>query len=333
MARTLIGRFAHTRRRPAFPFVLALSILFAASACSSNSTTEAGGGTGTLTKISVGYSQPVDYQIVKIAIEQGYFKQQGLDAELKPVTTGAQMIALVTSGQVQFAQVNQQIILNAVKQGSDLKVCQAGSAIQRTPTGASIAAITLPSTGIKSAAGLSGKTVAVNALATAYTDVTQEMLAKNGVDPNSAKIVVVPFNLMLQALKQTRVDAAVIQSPYLGQALAGGATAIDYPTNYLAPNTLWTSCFVLGSYASDHRDLVQKYAAAMKQAVAYANTHQVDAEKYAAQAANVPFVKDTRYPIWYDHVDASSLQNWIDLMNKYQHANLSIDPQSMIVGQ
>jgi NitT/TauT family transport system substrate-binding protein len=331
MATTHTGRSASVRRKAILPIVAIASVLLAATACGSGDAATSGGGSST--NIGVAYSQPIDYQVAKIAVDKGYFKKNGLNVTLKSATTGAQILALLASEQIQFGQMNQQIILNAYKKGTDLKICPMGSQLQRTPDTASIAAITVPGTGIKSAADLKGKTIAVNALATAYTDVTQEMLAKNGVDPNGAKIVVVPFNLMLQALKQGRVQAAVVQSPYLGQALDGGASVVDYPTNYLAQNTLWTSCFVLTKYASAHPDTVRKYTAAMKDAVAYANAHPIDAEKLAAEAADVPFVENKRYPIWVDHVEASSLQNWADLMNKYQNADLKLDAASMIVGQ
>lgn len=332
MATTLPGRSVGKRRTAVVP-ILVVSMLLALSACGSSSGSTNAGSGGSATDIAIAYSQPIDYQVAKIAVDRGYFRKNGLNVTLKSATTGAQILALVASDQIQFGQMNQQIILNAYKKGTDVRFCPMGSQLQRTPDTASIAAITVASTGIKSAADLKDKTIAVNALATAYTDVTQEMLDRNGVDPNSVKIVVVPFNLMLQALKQGRVQAAVVQSPYLGQALDGGATVVDYPTNYLAEDTLWTSCFVLASYAKAHPDIVKKYAAAMKDAVAYANKNPVDAAKLAATAASVPFVKNNRYPVWVDHVEASSLQNWVDLMNKYQNAGLKIDAASMIVGQ
>lgn len=333
MATTLTGRTASVRRKALLPIVVVTSLLIALSACGSGDAADASGGGGSTTNIGVAYSQPIDYQVAKIAVDQGYFKKQGLNVTLKSATTGAQILALVASGQIQFGQMNQQIILNAYKKGTDVRICPMGSKLQRTPDTASIAAITVPETGVKKASDLKGKTIAVNALATAYTDVTQEMLAKNGIDPNSAKIVVVPFNLMLQSLKQGRVQAAVVQSPYLGQALDGGATVVDYPTNYLADDTLWTSCFVLAKYAKDNPDTVKKYAAAMKEAVAYANKNPVEAQKLAATAADVPFAESKRYPTWVDHVEASSLENWADLMNKYQNADLKLDAASMIVGQ
>lgn len=325
------GTTAPKRRKALLPIVVVTSLVIALSACGDDG--DAAGGGGSPTDIGVAYSQPIDYQVAKIAVDQGFFEKQGLNVTLKSATTGAQILALVASNQIQFGQMNQQIILNAFKKGTDVRICPMGSKLQRTPDTASIAAITVPSTGVKTAADLKGKTIAVNALATAYTDVTQEMLAKNGIDANSAKIVVVPFNLMLQALKQGRVQAAVVQSPYLGQALEGGATVVDYPTNYLAEDTLWTSCFVLAGYAAKNPDTVKKYAAAMKEAVAYANKNPVEAQKLAAAAAAVPFVENKRYPTWVDHVEPSSLQNWADLMNNYQNAGLKIDAASMIVGQ
>src|SRR5262249_55046101 len=124
MATMHIGRSAPARRRAVLPLTAVAVLLLAVAACGSGSKdNKASGGAGGLTSIGVAYSQPIDYQVAKIAVDQGYFKQNGLDVTLKSATTGAQILALVASNQIQFGQMNQQIILNAYNKGTDLKIC------------------------------------------------------------------------------------------------------------------------------------------------------------------------------------------------------------------
>ena len=75
------------------------------------------------------------------------------------------------------------------------------------------------SSSIRTPADLAGKTIAVNALKGVGEVVIKAALKKVGVDPNSIKLLALPFPSMRSALNNGQVDAIWTPEPFLSQAL------------------------------------------------------------------------------------------------------------------
>src|SRR5256886_5081947 len=75
------------------------------------------------------------------------------------------------------------------------------------------------SSSIHTPADLAGKTIAVNALKGVGEVIIKAALKKTGVDPNSIKLLAMPFPTMRTALSNGQVDAICTPEPFPPQAL------------------------------------------------------------------------------------------------------------------
>src|SRR2546430_5079811 len=83
------------------------------------------------------------------------------------------------------------------------------------------------SSSIHTPADLAGKTIAVNALKGVGEVVVKAALKKVGVDPNSVKLLALPFPAMRAALSNGQVDAIWTPAPLLPHALTQRAPRPD----------------------------------------------------------------------------------------------------------
>ena len=92
------------------------------------------------------------------------------------------------------------------------------------------------SSSIRTPADLAGKTIAVNALKGVGEVMIKAALKKVGVDPNSIKLLALPFPAMRSALNNGQVDAIWTPEPFLSQALTtDGARIVMAPGPVLGP--------------------------------------------------------------------------------------------------
>ena len=130
------------------------------------------------------------------------------------------------------------------------------------------------SSSIRTPADLAGKTIAVNALKGVGEVAIKAALEKSGVDPNSIKLLAMPFPTMRTALANGQVDAIWTPEPFMSQALN-----IDGARIVMAPGPVLGKYFPNGGYVALHEwttknpGLFQKFRTAMNQSLVYAASH------------------------------------------------------------
>jgi NitT/TauT family transport system substrate-binding protein len=148
----------------------------------------------------------------------GYYAANGLDVTL---TEGLDLPTYLAALDRQFDIVmsTAPIYLNAVAQGVPVKIV---SGIQLTVSDPPSNPLLTKNPAINSVADLSGKTVGVPTLTGASAAALQYLLQKNGVDPNSVHLVVVPFAEQKDQLDAGRIDGALSAPPFYVPLLNGG---------------------------------------------------------------------------------------------------------------
>jgi NitT/TauT family transport system substrate-binding protein len=159
------------------------------------------------------------------------------------------------------------------------------------------------SSSIRTPADLAGKTIAVNALKGVGEVVIKAALKKDGVDPNSIKLLALPFPSMRSALANGQVDAIWTPEPFLSQALN-----IDGARIVMAPGPTLGNYFPNGGYGalqdwvSKNPDLARRFRVAMNESLVYAQTHPDEIRAMLPSGT-----QNVRLPIWTTTIDRPQL--------------------------
>jgi NitT/TauT family transport system substrate-binding protein len=155
---------------------------------------------------------------------------------------------------------------------------------------------------IRTPQDLAGKTIAVNALKGVGEVMIKAALKKVGVDPNSPKLLALPFPSMRSALNNGQVDAFWAPEPFVTQGLADDDRIVMAPGPVLGK--YWPiGCYgALESWVSAHPDLAKSFREAINESLAYAQAHPDEIRALLPAAT-----RNIRLPIWSPVVDRDKL--------------------------
>ena len=126
----------------------------------------------------------------------------------------------------------------------------------------------------KTGADLNGKTFGVYGIGDIYTISARAWMEKNGGDPNSLKFVELPISAMVEAIASGRVDAGAMNEPAVEVALSTPRLRLlSHPFAAVAPRFLYTAWFASTEYAAAHRQAMDAFGRAMREAATYVNSH------------------------------------------------------------
>jgi NitT/TauT family transport system substrate-binding protein len=170
----------------------------------------------------------------EVAIERGYFKQQGLEVRQITINQSDVIIRAIVSNELEFMSIIPTAILASVR----------GIPVQTIAVNVESAPYVLVGRPeVKSMSEMKGKKVAVSSLAGMSTAVVREIVAKNGVNPEREVtfIAVGGSSARSAALAAGFVDAALVTMPLNYELerkgftrLAWGPDFVRYPLNGIA---------------------------------------------------------------------------------------------------
>jgi NitT/TauT family transport system substrate-binding protein len=262
----------------------AAAVLFLA-ACGSSGTAGASGSSSSSggTQLVIGIAPASAYVPVLYGVDHGYFKKQGLDATIQEAAGGAALVPEMQAGSVEIGGSNLLSVLQAQQKGLDMK-CVSGAYVSNTSS-----LIGSPKTGtsIKTGADLEGKTVAVNALASATQLAVERWVKDTGGDPSKVHFVAIGFSDQASALASGQVDAALTDEPFTSQMIDAGYPVIDrHPANSIKQNVTFGCWVGLGSWISGHASEIKAFSTALNNVNTYLSDHPA-----AFRAALVQYLK------------------------------------------
>jgi NitT/TauT family transport system substrate-binding protein len=302
----------------------ALGVLLAALLCCYGN----GAGAQSLPKIHI-ISVPIDVAAEPYyAVEMGFFKKAGIDAEVSSMANGPAIIAALVAGSVEFGSGGTVSIATAHEKGIPLVVAApAGFYSDKAPSEELVVSKTATFAQPKD---LNGKTIAVSGLKTIAEASLHAWADKNGVDFSSLKLIEMPSSAMDDALAAGRVDAADISEPILSAALAAHSRAFASVFAAIAPEWMEGAFFCTADYAKAHPDIVRKFSEVIAQTAVWANTHHDETAKILEKYTKIAPNPAMNRVVYKDRLRAADLQLLIDAGAKYGLLRASFPANELI---
>lgn len=243
--------------------------------------------TGGLTTITYGLPTTT-YSIttvgIQYAISQGFFKDEGINVEVKPLNGSTTPIRALLNGDIDVGQTGPDTATLAVIAGSPLTVIASPQARD--------AGVVIGNAPIKSMSDLKGKTYAISAPGSSSATQIQAQLLKYGVNPADVNMVALGApDARVRALLANKVDATgatiLVLQPVL-DAIAAGKVNILARSSDDFPDLPLSWDVVTSKMASQKRDLLVRFVRAEFKGYVWALANPEAAAKVAAQ-----FITDT----------------------------------------
>jgi NitT/TauT family transport system substrate-binding protein len=208
------------QRRFAWFFILVLAALFLQACVQGQAQSIPELGT-----IQVGYLPQLGYAPYYVAVDKGYFKEQGLDVALQSFQSGSVMIAPLSTGtlDVGSGEVGP-ALLNALAQGLDVKVVAGQSNIRSGYN--SVAFLVrkdlFDSGEVVDPSGLNGKKISINIEHGQSEYLVAELLSLGGLTIDDVELVVLPFPDVPAAMANGAIDAGIMSYPGAAKVIAEG---------------------------------------------------------------------------------------------------------------
>jgi NitT/TauT family transport system substrate-binding protein len=200
----------------------------------------------------------------------GWFDQAGLDVQITPLSNGAELVAAVLSGALDVGQSAVGSVAQAHVKGLGVHIiAPAGMSLSTAPTDITMVAKDSP---IKTAADLTGKTIAVNGIGNVLMYATQYWIDKNGGNSKSIKWIELPFPAMADAIVSHRVDAATLAEPYVSDAKAV-CRVLASPMDAIGLTIPATTWFANDAWLQSQPVVAAKVVDVLHRAGAWANAH------------------------------------------------------------
>ena len=302
----------------------------ASLAAASVAATPAAGRAVQLTPVEIAMLRVEPAAVTMYAKHRGMFRKQGIDATITPVADPFQLVASLTSGDVQFVGVSAGTAASLKSRDAPVKVVAAGGTYN--PKAPNTALVAARGKAITRARDLVGKTIAVDGPNTIAHLGVLEWLEKSGVDGDDVKITFIPFAQMLGALAQGTIDAALVPEPWRTLALQQGAKHIAYPWNAVCAQTCVLAFWI--AQANVDSNLAARLRNAIQNAALWANQRKNDEVSGKILAKYVPMdaavlTKMTR-TTFATRLRVSLAKPWLDVFAKYGVIPASFKPGDLV---
>jgi NitT/TauT family transport system substrate-binding protein len=307
------------------PAVVAVAAALSVAACGSDEPAPASGG-GTPDQVKVGVIPILDVAPIYLGKQKGFFTNRQIDLTLESAQGGAAIVPGVVSGQLQFGFSNMVSLL--VGQSNDVPIKVVSNGVGSTgQDGKDFGAIVVKADSpYRTAADLVGKKVTVNTLKNIADTAVRASVRKAGGDPATVNMVELPFPDMPAALSAGRVDAIFVVEPFVSIAVGQGGRILASSYVDTAPNLTVAAYFTSQRLVGSNPDLVRRFTEAMKESLAYADSHPDEARDVISTYTEIDpkVIQQLTLPKWPADINRDSVQTLAQLAR--QDGTLTTEP-------
>jgi NitT/TauT family transport system substrate-binding protein len=271
-----------------------------------------------------------DASVVYYAREKGFFKQAGLDVALSTFTNGGSVSQALLGGALDMGVTNSGSLASAFVRGLPIVLIQCAALY----TAASPIAYLVvgPSSGVKSASDLSGKTIAVSTLHDMIQAATMLWIDANGGESNQVNFIEVPPGAQSPAIAQGRIHGGVLVEPIYTQNKADLVTLgrVFEAVNKKRP---FQTLGVVGNknWADDNGALARRVSLAIGAAARWANRNPAECVPLLAQFTKISEGIIAAYPriAFAESNDSTLVQPVVDMLNRFRFLPHAFDAASL----
>ena len=244
--------------------------------------------------IKIGISKLLSYPAVPIAIERGYFKEQGIDAEMSYFDSAQPITVAVASGSVDFGVSGLSAAFYTLAgQGQLRMIAASGYEEPGFYNIVLLASLKSYDAGLKSPKDLAGHSVALTQLGTSLELNLGRILQKFGVDFKSVEIKPLQSNSnVVSALTGGTIDAGIIPaSPALTLIAKNEVKVLSWAGDDVPGNT-GSAAYTGTKTANDRGDLVKHFLIAYRHGMTDFHEAFTDANGKRKDQASAPAMLD-----------------------------------------
>lgn len=226
-------------------------------------------------KITVGALRFTSHSGSFIAVERDYFKNAGLDVELKFFQAATPMATAIASGDVDYAVTAMSGALVSLADKGAIKIIGGALSEEDGIDGQQILVSDAAyQAGVTNPAQLDGKSFGMSTAGSSFHYMGSKIAEKEGVSLSFKPLQKV--GAIIGALKTGQIDAWSIV-PHIAKPLAGsGAVHIIGKVSDYLPNYQVTTVFTSAKNAADERPMTSDFLGAFSQGVADYNATMID---------------------------------------------------------
>jgi NitT/TauT family transport system substrate-binding protein len=268
-------------------------------------------------KVKIGHTPLNEVLIDFVAIDKGFFKTHGIDAEAQLLRSTSVIIPGLISDEIQIGAVTAPSLLQAIDGG--LPLIGLNGLDVFTPEYKGVAVIARTGSKMTLAKDFLGKRVLTGAYNSTTSIVIKHWLRSEGIDPKRITFVEVPMASVGDVLKAGSADAGVSPDPQLYRNVSSGSTYVVKYVGEIVPNRTVSMVNVISKdWAAKNPEGVKGILLAMKEATAWAKANQDEALQITAKYLGMPLemLKTSAFPIVDDGLTAEQVQWWIDALKQ-----------------
>lgn len=245
-------------------------------------------GAQTLAPVRIGTSLSDPFLEPYYGVDQGFFANAGVAADVQALANGSTIMAAVLGGALDTGNTDLTQLANAYNRGVDVGVVAAGAIYDsKLPT---ISLCVRKDSPLKSPKDFEGQIIAVPNLKSTGGIAISEWLVRGGADLSKVKFFEMLFPEMGPALASGRVAAALNGEPFLTDS-KNDIRRIVNPYDYVAKNFYTGVWFAKRSWLNANVAAAKSFTTAMYTTARWANAHQSDSAVIAARLTKLDVQK------------------------------------------
>lgn len=277
--------------------------------------------------LRLGYMPIVDDANLFVALEQGFFKEEGLNVTLTQFVGGPQVVEAVAAGSIDGGHAGIVPALMGIAGGIPLMMM---TATYVDPEHEVNAWVVRENSSIKSVSDVKGKIFALHSTGGLNWLVDQVILERYGLTKGDLDVRLIPMAKHPEVLIGGTVDIADAFEPFVTFLLQkGGFRILTRTLTQVYPDHRWdyTTIVFTKDFVDKNKGVIDAFLRANAKALSWIKDHPEETSRMIAKYLNLEYelVKAMGKPGWLEKLDRNGVQREVELMLKYGWIKEPID--------